>query len=454
MMDNQKEYFKDDVVSFFKLPEGTGEIEILDYTSMDSIDFDLEKYPGKVLLVKIPFEKGWSLVKKGKIVPLNSFLSGAELQEFYNTYLFNFLGRQYNTQYFMPRKYETRIMVYLKSKVREAIGVWKVYRDSIDRHLKKINGFGLPQSYMLENDPNFWDYYDIFVVGWIWSHREYNGAVSPRIAHRGKRYLGTSHRLIDRAYQCGSDNAGVLSMQGDPVIDAFLWEAVYHASGIYNPKMWENKWSGSGIWQGFLEGEVFLSFMTQLDCFFIHGTGSDSLLGFLEKPEDMGVATMPGGCSFELSDSGTLLRKGTKMITTGGWWWGIPADAPDPRLSYNLARHITSKYNQIQGCGRFGMIPVRKDVREEMDSLFEKKWIQEVFDVSYRQLVYNKSTVVPSHAQFNKISNLYLDAWFDIVVNRNWSGNKKIPDRFYIKQILDIKYSPLAKRFNRKGIRE
>ena len=93
------------------------------------------------------------------------------------------------------------------------------------------------------------------------------------------------------------------------------------------------------------------------------------------------------------------------------------------------------------------MLPVRKDVREELDSLFEKKWIQEVFDVSYRQLVYNKSTVVPSHARFNNISNLYLDAWFDIVVNRNWSENKKIPDRFYIKQILDIKYIPLAKRF-------
>lgn len=448
MMDNQKKYFKDDIVSFFKLPEET-EIEVIDYNSMDSIDFEQEKYPGQILLVKIPFEKGWSLVKKDKILPLNSFLSVEELQEINDTYLFTFLGRHYNTQYFIPRKYETRIMVYLKSKVTEALGVWKVYSDSIDHDLKRLNGFGLPKSYSLERDPNSWDYYDIFVIGWIWSHRKYNGTISPRIAHRGKRYLGTSHRLVDRIYQCNGDDAAVTSMQGDPVIDVFHWEAVYQAAGIYNQKMIKDKWAGSDIWKGFSEGEIFLSFMTQLDCFFLHGTGSDSLLGFLENPDDMGVATMPSGCSFELSGNGTVLRKGRKMTTTGGWWWGIPKDSPDPKLSYNLARHITDKYNQTQGCRRFGMIPVRKDIREELDSLFEEKWVRSVFDASYRQLVYNKSTVIPSHTRFYTISNLYLDAWFDIVVDRNWSERRDVPDRFYIKQILDIKYIPIAKRFNK-----
>jgi hypothetical protein len=95
------------------------------------------------------------------------------------------------------------------------------------------------------------------------------------------------------------------------------------------------------------------------------------------------------------------------------------------------------------------MIPVRKDIREELDSLFEENWIQSVYDASYRQLVYNKSTVIPTHTRFYTISNLYLDAWFDIVVDRNWSQRRDVPDRFYIKQILDIKYIPIAKRFNK-----
>lgn len=447
MMDTQEKYFHEEVVSHFPLPDEQ-HIEILRYTHVDSLESVLQHYPGKISLIKVPFDKSWSLVRNGKIKPLHTFLTHEEIKEFNDTYLFTFLGRQHNVQYFIPRKYETRIMVYRKSKVKHAASLWQTFRDTISHCVKRCNGFGLPVSYMLEDNPNLWDYYDILVVGWIWARMEYNGKTGPRIAHRGKRYSGTSQRIIDRVFQCNGDSAAVVSMQGDAVLDAFHWEAVYAAAGIYNPRMWEEAWSGADVWQGFADDEVFLSFMTQLDCFSIHGTGRDGLEGFLKDADDMGVATMPAGCSFELSPQGEVMRKGRKSITTGGWWWAIPSDAPDPRRSYEIARYITSKQNQVQGCGRFGMLPVRKDVRAELDSLFTADWMKAIFDISYEQLIYNKSTVVPRHHRFDDIAREYLDAWYYIVVARNWSEKKDMPNRVYLQKVIDIKYAPQVRRIH------
>lgn len=444
MMDSQEKYFRDSVISSFSkidIPQ------VISYTSVDSIEDVLKNNAGAVSLIKIPFGKAWSLVRKRKIIPLHSFLSPIEIREFNDTYIFTSLGRQFNKQYFIPRKYETRLMVYLKSKVREAYGLWKVYEDTIDIELKKYNGFGLPNDYTFEISPEMWDFYDLFVVGWIWANEREKGYSTPKIAHRGKHYSGTSHRIIDRIFQLGGDSSAVITMNGDAVIDAFYWEAVYADANIFNPKMWEEEWSGADIWKGFKTGEVFLSFMTQLDCFFLHGTGMDGLTGFLSDSSDMGVATMPAGCTFLLDGNGSVLQRGHKSITSGGWWWGIPSDAPDPKMSYRIARYITNKENQVEGCNRFGMIPVRKDVRESLDSLFTQNWIREVYDASYRQMVFNQLTTVPAHNCFHKIADVYLDAWFDIVANKNWSTKKNgIPDRFYIKKVLDIKYVSAVKR--------
>lgn len=446
MIDQQEKYFKENIIPSFEDKERAA-IEVLHYDTIENIDGELDKYKGQVGLVKVPFGKAPSLVRKGSMLHLESFLTKEEMKEFHSTYLLTSLGRIDDRQYYIPRKFETRLMVYLKSKVVEALSVWKKESKNIHNDLLKYNNFGLPIDYHLEEDPSEWDYYDVFVVGWIWAHTPYGGKIEPKIAHRGKRYSGTSHRIIDRTFQCMGDSAVVISMQGDPVYDAFHWEAVYAAAGIYNKKMWEQEWSGSGVWKGFSEGEVFLSFMTQLDCFFIRGTGQDGLDGYLHNPDDMGVATMPSGCSFELDKKGRVVREGRKSITTGGWWWGIPKDTPDPRASYKLARHITSIENQVQACSRFGMIPVRRDVLSDMKMLFGGEWISSIYDVSFKQLMHNKVTIIPGHMRFDEISTIYLNAWFDIVVTKNWSIDKKIPDRNYIKKIIAEKYLPLVKRF-------
>jgi hypothetical protein len=440
MIDAQEAYFREEVLEGFEKQE-KADLEVVRFPNVDSIEQALDGYRGEVSLLKVPFDKGWSLAHRGLIKPLNSFLTDDELDEFSETYLLTSLGQRNGQQYYVPRKFETRIMVYRKSKVIDAVAVWRKHREAIDAEMKKYNGYGLPATYLLEENPNEWDFFDVFVVGWIWAHTPYEGTTAPRVAHRGKRYSGTGLRLIDRAFQCGADSAAILTLSGNGVIDSYHWEAVYAAAGVLNPRMWEEEWSGSGVWQGFKEGEVFLSFMTQLDCFFIHGTGRDGLTGYLDDPEDMGVAVMPRGCSVELDSKGTVVRKGSRAITTGGWWWGVPAEAPDPRASYRLARHITSTENQIQGCSRFGMIPVRKEILSDISMLFGGGWVSSIYDVSFRQLMHNKYTVLPYSPNFDKIRDLYIGAWFDIVARGNWSQDRGVPSRAHIAYLLKNKYA-------------
>jgi ABC-type glycerol-3-phosphate transport system substrate-binding protein len=208
--------------------------------------------------------------------------------------------------------------------------------------------------------------------------------------------------------------------------------------------MWEQEWSGGGVWGGFKSGDVFLSFMTQLDCFFIHGTGRDGLDGYVENPDDLGFAIMPGGCSVDLDANADYRRTGTRSITTGGWWWGVPASTPYPELSVKLAEHITSTNNQIQGCTRFGMIPVRKDILSDMSMMFGGGWITRVYETSFTQLMHNKNTTVPVNPRYSDIANLYLDAWYDIVVQKNWSEDNSPPSLEYIAELLRLKYQPRA----------
>jgi ABC-type glycerol-3-phosphate transport system substrate-binding protein len=443
MLKAQEDYFTREIIPGFDR-ENHAKTTVVHYENTADLEAEMTKHAGRAAIVKIPFEKSKALIRQNFLKPLDSFLTDDELKEFRSGYMLTSLGTYGGKQYLIPRKFETRIMVYCKSKVADAISRWRTYKDAINADMKKINGYGLPATYVLDDDPNKWSFFDVYVVGWIWAHTPYDGKTVPRIGHRGKRYSGTSLRIIDRVFQCSGDSTQVLTMKGDPVTDAFMWEAVY-AYSVYNKRMWEEAWSGTEIWKAFKDGDVFLAFMTQVDCFFIHGTGTDGLDGYLKDPDDMGVATMPAGCSVLLDANGTVLREGKKSVTTGGWWWGIPATTPDPRLSWAMAKYITGTKSQIQDCSRFGMIPVRKDILGDMSMMFGGGWITAIYETSFRQLMHNAYTVIPGDAHFDEIGTVYLDAWYDIVVHKNWapSADKAgAPQWQHIQQVLTTTYVP------------
>jgi len=450
MTKDQQEFFTRQVLPPFEKKNRVA-IELVTVPGVDSIGAYCEKYEKEAYLVKVPFLKAWSLVQADLVAPLNSFLSDEAVTAFRDTYILTWFGEKEGNQYFLPRKFETRIMVYRKSKVRDAVAVWQKYRDTIQTVLRAVNGYGLPRNYNLESDPALWDFFDVFVAGFVWSSLSYDTKKTGRVAHRGKRYSGTALRVIDRVYQCGGDSTAMLRMYGDAVVDAFAWEAVYTFCNIYNKKMFTEQWEGKNLWEGFASNEVFLSFMTQLDCFYLYGSDGGSLAGLVDDTGDIGLSLMPTGCSVQLDKDGRMLRIGTKAITTGGWWWAIPQTCPRPDLAYELFLHITSRENQLAECKSFGMIPVRNDILKSKDILFTHTRASEVFQTSYKQIQKNNNNILPSLPRFDKVVAIYLEAWFDIVAGANWSAEKgKPPDHAHIANTISEKYSRKVNTLLRK----
>ncbi len=440
MTEAQKHFFINETAPAFEKTHDVN-IRVIAAQNLDDLDDLLKKHSSMVSLVKLPFVSSWSMVQQNEIMSLQRFLPAKVLSQYQDEYILTWLGAKNGRNYFMPRKYETRICVYRKSKVADAIETFDEYRDTIDALLAQVNGVGLPNGYALEKDANKWDFFDIFVMGVIWSRTGYNGEQKARIAHRGKKYSGTANRLIDRVYQCGGDSLDLMHMHGYAVTDAFLWEALYAWAGVFTPRMWKENWTGKDIWKAFGEQEVFLSFVTQIDCFYLFGTGKDGLEGYVEDTDDLGLALMPSGCSVHLDHEGEMLRRGTSAVSTGGWWWAIPRRCPHPELAFRLFAHITGRQNQIEECTRFGMIPVRRDLVKDNAILEGQGWMPRVFRLSYAQIQHNDDNVIISHPQFCNIADAYLDAWDAFVVLGNWSDDGTTPNRDYIAKMLRKEYA-------------
>ncbi|MBF0432846.1 MAG: extracellular solute-binding protein [Fibrobacteria bacterium] len=450
MMPAQEEHFRKKVIPPFEKKHNVK----VDVQTMENVN-DLPKLIKEadeadgLHLVKVPFEMTRVLTGQNLILPIDSILPPEGIQGLKSEYFLMDLVKLNKHYFYMPRKFETRTLLYLKSYVREAVNNWETLRDEINMVLKRHNKYGLPKDFRLEKDPAEWDYFDIFVVGFYWKSKEISGAKMPRIAHRAKRYPGTALRMMDRAYQLGASPSDILRFNGEPMIDMLMWEALYTQEQIYNPKMYQEEWSGGDIWKGFRSGDVFLSFMTQIDAFFVHGAGTEAMPGFISNPEDMGVAIMPKGVSLLIDQDGAPLREGSRSITTGGWWWGIPRNTPDRQLSFELAHYITNTENQIEGCSGFGMVPVRQDMLSELGLMFGGGWISEVFHVASQQLVENKFTVIPLVDEYSDIGKNYIDAFYDICIGGN-TGPDGIIDYNHIQKVLSDKYIPKQKNILQK----
>lgn len=241
------------------------------------------------------------------------------------------------TQYFTPWTAAAYATLYLKEPVADAVANWSSMKDEISEMLKSYNGYGLPDSYQLEEDVNLWDTYDLAVVGYYWAHTEYNGITAPRIAHRAKKYDGTITELTSKAYQLGATKDDIVKMDSQGVADMFAWETCYADGGVYIPEMWSEGWTGGNVYQAMADGSCYLAFMHVQDAFTIHGLGTPDMPGYLIDPDEMGVALSVAGSSLEIAD-GEPARVGPKATTKWCWNWGVTADSPNKELSFELIK--------------------------------------------------------------------------------------------------------------------
>ena len=446
MEPDQDYYFKNTLLKEYEKKTSI-KVNVLKYRNSDSLERYLQMYSGKVNLVLVPDEKSRFLLKMGYFKPLDLFLTPEEVRFFNNNYLLSSFGMADARPTLIPRQFETSLLVYSKSRLNDALQRWPELKEKISSDIKKNNSFGLPAGYSLEADPSKWDYYDIAVVGLIWANTDYNGNMSSRVAHRARKNSELSTYLENSIYQLNGDSAAISSCRGDAVVDAIQWEAFYAASGTYNKNMWEKGLSGAELLEMFASGEIFLTTLTQAECFYLHGTGHAERKGLLKDPSDLGVALMPTACSFELNEKGEVLHKGVKSVATKCSWWGIPFNASSVTLSYRLAKFLSDTAVQVGECSRFGMIPVRKEVVNAMSVVFKDAWAKDVLGTALGQIVLNGSLAQTSNSNSDKISSLYIELWYDVVGGYNWAESVgSVPDRSYIKKLIESKYAPRALR--------
>ncbi len=419
MMDIQDLWFREKIKEFGK--ENGVKINVVTFDQVEDlkrmIGLEIKSGRKNVGLVKTPLEMIYPLVKEDYIIPLQEIVPASELGEDLRQYLPRAIevATVDGKVCYLPRKLETHLLFYLKSKVDDALYGWEECRSEIDSLLREVNRYGLPADYGLEEDPREWDFYDVAVLSYFWAHQPYQGLTIPRVAHRGKRYHGTVNELVTRVFQLGGDQRDVVSMNSDPIKDFFQWESFFIKNRLYNSGMWEQAWSGGDIWGAISSGEIFMCFFHQIDFFFVHGGSDPTMTGYLSDPSDMGVAIMPRGVSLQLTGEGRPLREGGNVSNLSGWWWGIPVTSPDPEFSYKLARFITSRENQMEECSRFGMFPIRQDLLENLAQAFDEEWKRLVFQKTRLQFQMGTQEL-PRVEEWPRMGNNYLDAWYDISV--------------------------------------
>ncbi|MBD3392151.1 MAG: extracellular solute-binding protein [Chitinivibrionales bacterium] len=428
MMPAQQRFFRDEIVKAFE-KEHKCKINIATFNNEWDIERMLKLEAGKndpeIGLVKTPFEMTRVLVAKGYMQKLADIVDSSQVMQDIAEYhpLATALGMVDEVPYYIPRKLETRILFYRKSKVAEAVAKFPQHRSRINAELKKRNGYGLPKGYALEEQPGEWDFYDLFVVGTIWANEEYNGVKVGRMAHRGARYGGTALFLVDRAIQLGADEDDLMRLTGDKTTEMYLWENMLVQSGTYNPGMWQDPWKGSNIYNGIKDGKVFLAYLQQIDCFLVHGWKEDpGMPTYLPDIDDMGLSVVPRAVSFTMT-KGDPSYEGGRRISTGGWWWGVPKTSPDAELAYAFARFVTNKENQARECAKFGMIPVRKDILSNLPEVFDEGWVGDIFEVSIDQIRTQFESedivTVPLNKYYSQIAQNMVEAWYKLCVDYN-----------------------------------
>jgi ABC-type glycerol-3-phosphate transport system substrate-binding protein len=450
MMPAQQRFFETEIVAKFNKKHNC-KISVATFTNQWDIERFLKLDAGKkkpeIGLVKTPFEVTRVLVYKGHMLPLTAVLDSlqvmSDLAEYHQ--LATGLGFVDGVPYYIPRKLETRVLFYRKSMVADAVAKFDKYKKAINDDLKKQNGFGLPKGYALESDANQWDLYDEFVLGYIWAHEEYNGVKMPRIAHRGARYEGTALDIVDRALQLGATHQDILTL-GDKMAQTMLWENVFVRNGLYNPGMWQDPWRGSDLYNGIKDGKVFLTYLQQIDCFNVHGWADDpGMPTYLPDVKDMGLSLVPKAVSFDLTAQGQPAFEGSRAISTGGWWWGIPKTSPNAKLAYEFARFVTDRENQAKECSKFGMIPVRKDILLNLPEVFDEGWVGDIFKTSVEQVKLNELTTVPLIKEYPDVAKNLINAWYALAVENDQKKEGKM-DLAVMKQRLAKDFLPGQKQ--------
>jgi len=317
-------------------------------------------------------------------------------------------------QWFLPRMAVLDVAVYRLARVRDAEEHWPLVRPQIEAALRVVNGRGLPAGYQFEQSPARWDVYDLFVLGYYWAHRSYDGQPArPRLAHRTGDDLDAQLDLFAAIYRMGGDDVAMQHTDSLPIVDYFAWEALFRQQGLYAPEMFASDLDDEGLLRLLGRGDVYLSNIDQIEAFTLHGGSRRGARAHIADPEDLGFAAMPSGASLDLDHRGHPLRSTDGFSFREEVVWALPADGPDARLAYEFVTYALSRQTHVRECEALGMLPLRTDVIRERASLFRLTWMADIFDAGFAQL--RRSQPVPNAIATSNLVGTYDALWDHIV---------------------------------------
>jgi ABC-type glycerol-3-phosphate transport system substrate-binding protein len=205
------------------------------------------------------------------------------------------------------------------------------------------------------------------------------------------------------------------------MVDVFVWESVFRELNLYAPEVWSDTevMSGRGMYEVMARGEAHLLRTHSLG---VRLLASEAHLG---TDEDLGLAVMPQGVSFELDQAGRPARSGTRRSTINGWLWGVPASTRDPLRSVRLARYLSDTAQQQSEVDEFSVLPVRHGVTLRGEGIAGR-----IGPVFARQLELSGGVMEPRGTTVEQAQGLQNDAiraWRNIVVERGYRGSDEEP---------------------------
>jgi serine/threonine protein kinase len=340
---------------------------------------------------------------------------------------------------YLPRKLETLFLAYRRSKVKAAIDNWTTIKKSLEQELTKLTGHGLPKNYTLEENPEEWDRYDLLVTSYYWARTEQDdGGTFGRVAHR--TYPGWSTVFSFMSRLAPGDNRDRLELDtSDAILDMFKWLALYREMNLLHPRAWSHEMNITGrvVFELIRRGEVYLTTIHSLGTTELLGSPQANLPGVTDI-DDWEFTRMVKGVSVEFDKSGNYKRQGRHKTPISGWFWGIPKNASDPMLSYELMSWMTSKEIHSRDVEIFNIQPIRNDVLHEYSSLGNG-----INQIVKKQMDANQGLIIPRGKSIQGIKNTMKAVsltWKKIILERGYMDKKRISRKkisALLKNILD-----------------
>ncbi|GBE28554.1 hypothetical protein BMS3Bbin03_02502 [bacterium BMS3Bbin03] len=394
---------------------------------LDMLNLEQETQSKKIGVIEVPLELSQQLVRHKKVIPFSRAASEERLARDLRTYnpaMFP-LTQKVQKVSLMPERADVFLMVYLKVPVKNLLKEWKLYEREFSFVLQRYNHWGLPIGYSFEKDPSKWDFYDLAFMGYYWAAKPYHDALIPRLGHQGLPTTGTLNALATRVIESGGTNKDLQNPLSRPVVDMFQWESLFVKENYYNPEMWENGWSSANLVNEFLNRRLFLTFLNQQQLFSLFEKIDSNKTKIPVRTEDVGISILPRGCSLMLGPERVPETAGSNSSSLYVWSLGIPSTFPDAPFAYKLIRFMTSRNLQAEAMNKFGILPTRKGVLAEADSVLDQSWKRNVFHVLRKQL--NAGVIMlPSDSEWTHLGALYLAAWENICVKSKLSRQNAI----------------------------